>query len=579
MFPSKQPQIVKRPHLVASTITLALVALAFSPRVQAQQSLPPTPLRDPPVTITRQQTAVFQDALRALAAQAHIAIVAEGTPLRSKLPEQDVPRLQEHWPLSAVVERVAASYDYETQRQGNLFILKKRFSDPNDLPDVTTGECLQALDDVVGVLSPFDYGPPQMGPGRKYPLLIGLASSLTSDQLQAMQTERGLPVVSLDERQVETVRHFALTSYVTYPAEDVRNALAYLRQASTITLRVKRERSTVTVTTTKNGRGTTQTYLQTSAFGYECRDSLHRTVFVRLDQGMAEAVGSQPHGEAEPRPESQEGLEGYTTLQAVVAALNAHGARADVDPVLRDKPVTLFGSDAIAPEEVLKALASLYGLHIRQEKDGKKRLTRPLFARASDLIAVPSAVRQVLPEPLLRAMHDGEIEELNRQSQQLLQQYGNGPPSEAQRAAGMRQQQRLARRGLDLRQLPGTLRRTAARRLRAGMEAQLVKRGTSVKAEMANNASTEPVLLASLPQADQSAFALLVLTDVLETVIHTLGRQAPSWAAHLDQCCLIGGLLPDPNRPGKQVFALTVASVDAEGALHPGTSTATEYDP
>lgn len=563
---------------------LLLFALAAA---QGQQAT--TPPADPPTPITAQQAAVFQDALRALASQGHVAIIAEGAPLRSKLPPQDVPKLDDHWPLSAVVERVAAAYDYDSQRRGNVFVLKKRFSDPNDLPDVTPEECRQALDDVLGILAPFDPGQPDVSPARENLLLIHLADSLTPDQMEAMrQTEGvgGLPVASLNPEQQAMVRRFALTSYVHFPATDIRSVRAWLALMPTLTLRIKKERHVTTLTQNDNGRATTQTYVQNTAFGYEFLDSLHRPQFMPLEQGGAPDQGNilgsaqtWRQETIEPRPKLQDKLEGYTTLKTLIAAQNARGTRMKVDPALALKPVTVFGSETASPAEVISALADIYGLRVRKDADGTQRLTRLLFVVPSDLDAIPQSVRHSLPAPLLRAMHDGETEELRQQSQQLLHRYGGSFSSEAQYAEWQAQQQKIEKRGFDLLQISTTLRQVAVQRLRLALDAQLASQGVDVRAQRIKGMESSPVPLASLPQTARSAFAVVMMTDVLEAVIHTLGTQAPSWAARIDQDYLIGGLIPDPKRPGQQMFDLTVAGVRADGSLQPGTGTSTEYDP
>lgn len=53
------------------------------------------------VRLTREQTAVFQDALQTLAQQGHVTVVAEGAPLHPTLPAKDIPDLSQDPPRTA----------------------------------------------------------------------------------------------------------------------------------------------------------------------------------------------------------------------------------------------------------------------------------------------------------------------------------------------------------------------------------------------------------------------------------------------------------------------------------------------
>ncbi len=197
-------------------------ALALTWSVIAANSLPlfahepksvcTSAVEEPTVRITQTQARVFQDTLAAMATQARVAFVAEGAPLRPALPDQAAPTLSQSAPLSVAVEKavekLAAAYDYDAERRGNLFVLKKRYSDPHDLPGVTLQECASALADAERLMSPYN---PRVS--RDSLVARGVIKSLTPQQLQAMHD--GSPsVASLSPGQQAQVLRFALYLYV-----------------------------------------------------------------------------------------------------------------------------------------------------------------------------------------------------------------------------------------------------------------------------------------------------------------------------------------------------------------------------
>src|SRR5947209_3472482 len=97
----------------------------------------------------------FDSALTSLSQQARVVIVCEGQPLRVELSDAEVERISERvdlsgTPLATAVEQVAAAFDYECVRAGAaVFVLTKRYSDPNDLPDVTFEEAAGSLESIL----------------------------------------------------------------------------------------------------------------------------------------------------------------------------------------------------------------------------------------------------------------------------------------------------------------------------------------------------------------------------------------------------------------------------------------------
>lgn len=572
---------VKAKVLRAWTFLLMVGMSAICAPLLAQLS-PTPPLADPATTLTPKQAATFQSALQAVASQAHMGIVAEAAPLQKRLSATPLPSFPPNSPASVVLGGVADAYDYDVQRQGSLFVLLKRYSDPNDLPDVTPEECTLALDDMAQVMSFLNPGPPESGRGPYItPQLVSIAATLTPAQFQAMEqrtSDKGLSVASLSDEQQSMVRRFALTSYVYDPWADVQGALYRLRQAATTTLAVEKSRQISTRTTRMGDEPPiTLTAVQDTAFGFNMRDIYGRLFFTQMDENMAFIAATSNQPPASPlaaRPVPPGSDRGYTTLGAVVQGLNARGARVTMLPALQAKTLTVYGTDAVAPEQLLKAIATVYGLRYVKEKDGRKRLTRPEISIPLAVEGLPDAVRRVLPSPLLRAMHDGELEKANNQEKWIREKTLK---TQADFIKMGQEQYQLQKRCLEMRSLSVTLHRVAVARLRAAFDTELIKQWGPVKAQSASGQPVKQIPLSALPAEARAAFAVALTTTAMDDVIHSLGQKAPAWAADMNACYLTGGLHPNPTRPGVQTFSMTVSTANADGALVGGTGTSTDF--
>lgn len=177
--------------LFLSLTFLVLTFLSFAGMAAAgaqQRKSPAVAAGGPKVRLSSAQAASFEKALNMLAAQGKVAFVAEGLPLRATLPPDKAAELaaSSSTPLAAVVEKLALAYDYDATRQGDVFVLKKRYTDPHDLPGLTLEECQLSLQDVVRVLNGFS---PPVKRGANDPtgeVAWGVIASLSAQQMDAM---------------------------------------------------------------------------------------------------------------------------------------------------------------------------------------------------------------------------------------------------------------------------------------------------------------------------------------------------------------------------------------------------------
>lgn len=570
-------------------MSVLVVALTGLPSIRTYAASQPqtTVDNDPIVNVPKSQTANLYKTLEAVATQGHICIVAEGNPLCSELVGNRVPDLSAGLTLSQAMTKVAQAYDYEVQRQDNLITLKKLYSDPHDLPNITIDECIQAIEDLERVTSSFNphVSPPRLG--VRDPLVGDLAESLTSEQLQAMHEDtpnRGLSVASLDPKQQELVRRIALYYYVQDADMGVSNVGFDLKNLSQVAF----------LWSVPQGGW--------HIFGYEVpgrkRPSFRALSRPHLSnpnvftaQGRRLVWKDAIPDPTDPPEQKVIATNGTTvsesTLEKAVADLNTRSGnhlQISVDDALKSKPVIVVGDLNAGPDAIVKALADIYGLRIKVKEDGSLVITRPLFSIPINIAALPDAVQHVLPEPYIRALH---IEERNallvkasldaaQHQEQFKRQFAAQPPAEAKskgsqptqnntsektvstsvpeqaatdwQAYQVRQQKWRDRAEL-LDGRPYAYRNEAIRELRTDLEPKLV-------------ALNGRVLLSSLIQRDRQAFANVLMSDCLQYLQRLFTRSPPEFITHFEQVYLTGGVYRDQSGQKKFSLFLSMPSLD-----------------
>lgn len=398
---------MRKHNKVRAALLWAALGLAFSQLNAApaqEQTAALGEARGPVVHLTKTQAANVQDALTALSEQGHFAIVAEGVPLHPTLPKDKAPDIADGVPLERAIAKVADAYDYNVERRDHVLMLKKRYTDHEDLPSVTLDECRQSLDNVLRVLDPFNphlllNGPIDVG------LVQDFTNTLTPQQEQAMQAKT-LHYGDLSPDQQALIMRTVLYETVQFPARDVRRVQDVFAKLPT--------GSVGPIPYQPNGvygrNGLQLNYLRPIEYGPQT-GQLGPTWCALTG---ADVPGNRDAPTLSPRSKSDPFAPLGTTLEAVVAGLNARADRkpteapCDVEAPLRAKPVTVAGLGLATPIEVLRALASVYGLRIGVADKGGPLLERASARVPAEVAGLPEAIRRALPEPLLRALHDGD---------------------------------------------------------------------------------------------------------------------------------------------------------------------------
>jgi hypothetical protein len=397
----------------SSTFAIALwVVLLLGSLLSRDRAASQTPTNSPTrVEINAEEASNFYSALNAVSARGQIAIVAEGYPLRPVLTADQAARIAGAGTSEEMVHRLADAFDYELFRdergrlpQGKVYALRKRYTDPRDLPSVTFEECHAAVADIKRILSAFAPDPPVP---RQVDLVLQIMNTLTPEQVERSRKE-GIPVRALRPDQQAQIRRMASHLFVGVNLRGADNSLRALesRRKSTVCVRSHKDKNVV---------------------GFECVFPGVKPTFYPAGQTYNLFVFAPQGDELTELATLYRENAPATTLGAVVDSLgkNAPGATLEIDEILRDKPVCVAGMAFAPPERVMGALSDIYGLRLVGDS-GRKSLAllrrRPNLPR--DVSAVYDAVRTALPDPIRRATKDSdrkrllaELRERNREAE------------------------------------------------------------------------------------------------------------------------------------------------------------------
>ena len=541
---------------LTAALSSLLLPLFFSiPQAQAAPDIP--------IQMTLPQASSFTSAFTTLAQQAHVMIVAEDQPLHLALTPQALARLRlnkDGEPLSTLLPKLAAAYDYDVQPSGKVFLLKKRYTDAADLPSVTVKECALGMEEASRYAENFNPHFPDDGINDS-PAMKDLIYSLTPEQLQAMgDRKQGVPVASLTPVQQQDVQQFVLHFYVQRAVMDLPAAVCAVNQVAS--------------GNTKFGWHFFP-LMNARLFGYDALYFGHMTFLplskpnqVKCDVAYASMQITPQTVEGEPVTTPQTAMQltsspdltdplpapfnapgpappVSSSLAEIIARLNARaadGLKVTVEPYLAPKQVTVFGENCVTPKQELDALAELYGLRVfTEEKQGGKdrlRLTRQTARVPLDVVALHDSILQALPGPLVRAynLHNDFV-----------------PPDPAS----------LIPFGLS------APRMYAVRQIRTAAEPKLrVARDKDGR-----------VALSALSEREGRAFAVLLILDVMHSLGIWVRATPPDQIIRFNDLCLGGGL---SEKDGKKQMDL-ILELPRPGApfvLEPGPGVGgINYDP
>ncbi len=468
--------------LSATYTTLMIVVAAITDAIGiATPLMAATPLQPTAVVhLTSSDASQFQLALASLASQGHVALVAEGIPFKSKFAVADAADLTAQMPLDQAVSKMAAAYDYDAQRQGNVFVLTKRYTNSHDLPCVTLKECRLAADNLSAVLGTFN---PNFatsvyagGPDGRRDAVVSFFRSLSPAQLQAAQNKT-LYYGNLSPSQQSLVQGLFLYQYVQMPLDKVSDVIANLDYAPQSALKVRNE------------DGYSGLFMEVPNINANAPPVLSSLTagLTPLDRPQPSMIRVPPLSIADPLPSES------TTLGAIVAALKPVDGKAPaVDASLIDKPVTAAGIGNVGSMNMMHALSALYGLDLEEIYEERPLLKPQAVRLPGNLGEIDAAVWASLPVSYMRALHIAHIDPRPTPNA--------GVPHAATEEETFQQQMRSM-------QLPSDFQQEANERLLLAMQPQLKKQGLNVR-----------VAVSSLDKQEKTALAVSLMTNLISAL-------------------------------------------------------------
>jgi len=559
----------KRGRALAAALLPLALPLAF-PGLAWAQAKPAAP--DPLIQITPQQATSFAAAFTALSQQAHVCLVAEDQPLYptfAAAPASSPARRaaaslvlkKEGEPLSTLLPKLAAAYDYDVQPLGKAFLLKKRYTDPADLPSITLKECALGLEEASRYADLFNPNFPN-GEIDNSPAMKDLVYSLTPEQIDAMGDNKGgVPVASLSPVQQQEVQQFVMHLYVQRAIKDLPATIGTINRAPA------------------DPQFGWRYFPQMNArlFGYDAPSAykgfqiLSKPNQVEVYTGGGLMIRFVPvEGEPPPTLATMMQLTSApdptdpvpmpanapkpappvsSSLAEIVARLNARvadGLKVSVEPYLAPKRATVFGEEVATPRQELDALADVYGLRVfTGDKEGghdRLRLTRLTAQVPLNLIALHDSILQALPAPLVRAYR---------------MRNGFAPLDPASPIPS----------GLS------ALRVYAVRQIRAAVEPRVraLKDGKDGR-----------VALSSLSEKEGRAFAMTLMVDAVDALGSWVDANPPETITRFNELRLGGGLyvkdgkkqmdlmvgFPNPNIPSNFIPRAGVGEINYDPVNH-----------
>ncbi len=449
------------------------------------------------------------------ASQANAAFVVEGEPYKKTLTQTEASAIQPAGTPAEVVAQIARAYDYDAtvstgNKEATVYVFKKRYTDPNDLPFVSLEEMRAVCEEMFRLTATFDSS---LGVSRTHSdSLVELAhfgASLSGEQLALMKDKtRGLPVQSLNAQQRAQILSFPLDTYLRSTEQDLEVGVAEARLVT-------------------DGSATigTKGPKDKPVFGYEApmvfreiKPSRQFRVLNATSNPIKSAVRFVEPGEPQPRPvgsaSSKPAPSLSTTLQQSVQQAQIRLAEpypVVVDAEIATKPVWVVNVPAASPDALLRGLTEVYGLRLTTKVDGVRQISRARQPKPKSLLDFSDALTQLLPDNFSRAMHWRVLVEADKKPRITDEDFLK-PRGFSWMALGKRTQE---------------VRGAAALYLKAGIEPTL-------------SSETPKVPVASLNAAEQAALADVVLCHVWEAIYMHAAYPAPEYIKHLDDAIVTG---------------------------------------
>ena len=414
-----------------------MVVSVFAVSVRAQPAAPPAQTAgaaNPAVRLLPANAQTLADALRQISKQTKAAFVCEGKPFRVRSSAPPLLPVIAKWPanglpLDDAVSQIAAAYDYDAERSGSVFLLRKRYTNPEDLPDIPAEELRLSLRDAVRAASGL---PAPTVAETTYAdsssLFAGkFYQSLTSAQISHLVAEKNgfvqLPVSELTAAQKQMMQDLVISRHIQSAIGGPGKVIAALRECSqestafgwgelaSLPRRSETglmETQTVRVLCCMVRENSKTVLVPFAPDGRMRRDFFDRQVFYRgptenpNDDRAAPTPADYDKNGAPLPPPNETGPDTFTLAQLANALTSGpHGFAPHSE--LAPKSVTVVGISGGNAEALWRGAGAVYGLHVfRAAADGPLVMERPRPKVARSLPDLNAAVFSAFPVPLIR---------------------------------------------------------------------------------------------------------------------------------------------------------------------------------
>ena len=423
---------------------------------------------NPLVRLAPANAQTLADALRSMSAQAGVAFVAEGKPFRARNSAPPLLPVISKWPESGLplddaVSQIAAAYDYDVERNGKVFLLRKRYTNPADLPDVTADELRLMLRDVVRAASglPAPVAEMPSSEERNAPFTAAFYKTLTPDQIKRLSgNAAGSQYASVSEfspAQKQILHDLVVSRHIQKAVGEAQQAQAALRecdQKTTAFGRVLQQSlppyvspdakapenpptqtvSALCCIVRENGKTVFVPFAPDGRLRFRFTN---RKIFYRTPQDDTDFAAPTPadfdrNHVLLPFPE-ETGTDTYTLhAQALKAWAGQNAPTFSPQNALAAKSVTVVGIDKSDSKALWRAAGAVYGLHVfRAADNGPLLMQRPRAYVARDLAGLDAAAFSAFPAPLIR-LYRGALQA--EEAVQMSKPSGLEPPPGASEA-------------------------------------------------------------------------------------------------------------------------------------------------
>ena len=414
-----------------------LGASIASDTVYAQEAASTQQEQKPVPRLDKSGVDAFQADLTQLSQQFSASFVVEGVPLRKTVltePAEAKPNVPQ------AVADFAAAYDYAAMKSDGVFMFRKNYTQPDDVPLVTLAECRLALHDATFLLGKFLYIPPPHPYIEPVSVLIMsrektrdiLFDSITDAQWKQILRPAGMHFADLKPEQQQGVIHYVLrlnSQTILARTLGTEYHLDILAQRKPVVC-LRDGESLGGETLGKELRG-----LVLMGYEYPAKKNNYPVfrpqnypVFIRPDSqavqyGLVYDKNDKTKfiniGKDETEPSASDfalaklGKAAPTVyLSEAVQKLNVRADKGGaakspafaVDAALAEKPVLIVG-DKAAPTVLFRALADVYGLRVTKDANGTQHMVRFRPKPPRTIQEMSPVLEAALPLPLQKVLH------------------------------------------------------------------------------------------------------------------------------------------------------------------------------